>query len=155
ALLCALCDLFRADPQARWIEAALRLAETIAREFYDPERRDVFFARGADRTLVVRPASDSDGATPGGAGLAALGLVRGGALSGRRDLLEVARALFETHAPLTERVPLHLPTLVRAGALDDFGVGVGVVIGDAKAPATQALLARARALLGPDDFALV
>jgi uncharacterized protein YyaL (SSP411 family) len=154
ALLCALCDLFRADPQPRWIRAALRLAESIAREFYDPGQRDLFFARGADRTLVVRPASDSDGATPGAAGLAVLGLVRIAALCGRRDLLEVARAVLGTHAAVAERVPLHLPTLVRAGALDDSGIGVGVVIGSVSDPAVQALLARARALLGPDDFAL-
>jgi uncharacterized protein YyaL (SSP411 family) len=154
ALLCALCDLFRADPEPRWIEAALRLALAIAREFYDPAARDLFFAREADRTLAVRPASDSDGATPGAAGLAVLGLVRIAALTGRADLRDVARAVLETHAAVAERVPLHLPTLVRAGALDDFGIGVGVVIAQHGDPRAQALLARARALLGPDDFAL-
>jgi uncharacterized protein YyaL (SSP411 family) len=153
ALLCALCDLFRADPQARWIEAALRLAQTIAGEFYDPEQHDLFFTRGVDRSLVVRPASDSDGATPGGAGLAVLGLVRVAALSGRSELREVVDAVLESHAAVAERVPLHLPTLVRAGALADFGIGVGLVIGEASDPQTRALLARARALLGPDDFA--
>jgi uncharacterized protein YyaL (SSP411 family) len=154
ALLCALCDLFRADPQPRWIRAALRLAQAIAGEFYDPQARDLFFARGADRTLVVRPASDSDGATPGGAGLAVLGLVRVAALCGRAELRDVARAVLDTHAGIAERVPLHLPTLVRAGALDDAGIGVGLVIGDPSDPRSEALLARARALLAPDDFAL-
>jgi uncharacterized protein YyaL (SSP411 family) len=154
ALLCALCDLFRADPSPRWISAALRLAETIAGEFYDAQKRDLYFTRGADRTLVLRPSTDSDGATPGAAGLAVLGLVRVAALSGRRDLRGVAHAVFETHAALAERVPLHLPTLVRASALDDFGIGVGLVIGEPDDPRSRALLERARALLGPDDFAL-
>jgi hypothetical protein len=154
SLLVALCDLFRADGQPRWIEAALRLAEEIARGFYDPEARDLCFARDADRTLAVRPGSDSDGATPGAAGLAALGLVRVAALSGRADLREVAQAVLETQAGLVERVPLHLPTLVRAGALADHGIGVGLVIGAPSDPRTQALLERARALLGPDDFAI-
>jgi hypothetical protein len=154
ALLCALCDLFRADPDPRWIAAALRLAETIAHEFYDAGRRDLHFTRAADRTLVVRPATDSDGATPGAAGLALLGLVRVAALSGRADLHGVARAVLESQAAIAERVPLHLPTLVRAGALDEFGIGVGIVIGEPADPRTRALLERARALLGPDDFAL-
>jgi len=154
ALLCALCDLFRADPQPRWIEAALQLATTIAREFYDRGAHDLFFTRAADASLVLRPGSDSDGATPGAAGLAVLGLVRVAALSGRAELHEVARAVLDSHAALAERVPLHLPTLVRAGALDDAGIGVGLVIGDPADPRSQTLLARARALLGPDDFAL-
>jgi hypothetical protein len=62
--------------------------------------------------------------------------------------------VLESHAAVAERVPLHLPTLVRAGALADSGIGVGLVIGEAGDPRTEALLARARALLGPDDFAL-
>ena len=154
ALLCALLDLHRACGELCWIEAALRLAETICVDFYEPEQRDLVFVRADDATLIFGPGSDSDGATPAAAGLAVVGLVRLAALTGRSDLDEVARSVLETHAPLIEREPLHLPTLTRAAALREFGVGVGIILGDPEHAATRVLAQRARQILGPDDFVL-
>ena len=152
ALLGALLDLHRARPEERWLRAAITLAQTIASEFYAEDRQDLFFVRGDDSTLVLRPGSDSDGATPAAAGQALLGLIRIAALTGRTDWEDLSRTVIRTHAPVAEQAPTHLPTLVRAAALLDHGIGVGLIRGAPTDPRSQALADRARTLLGPDDF---
>ena len=68
ALLQALLDLHRAGAGDRYLEAALVVAEELRARFFDPRSRELFFTPGGDPTLVLRPASDSDGSDPGGVG---------------------------------------------------------------------------------------
>jgi len=155
ALCCALLDLHAAGAADRYAEAALALADAILRRFHDPERRDLFFAPAGDAQLIYRPASDPDGATPSAAGLAVLALVRCAALSGRADLRSVAEGVLDTHAALIARVPIAQPSLLRAAALLEHGLGAGIVLGAADDPRTRALAARCRRLLGPEDAVVV
>jgi uncharacterized protein YyaL (SSP411 family) len=150
-LLCGLLDLHRAGGEDRYLEACLHVAEAITTRFYDASARDFFFAPGDDATLVMRPHSDPDGATPGAAGLATLGLARLAGITGRRDIREVVDAILETHGPLAAHYPLHLPTLVRTAALIEAGAGLGLILGEREDPRAGALAARARELLGPED----
>jgi uncharacterized protein YyaL (SSP411 family) len=151
ALLAALLDLHRASGDARLVDRAISLAEAIAGRFRDAASGELFFAPANDPTLVFRPRSDSDGATPSAAGLAVLGLVRLGGLTGRDDLLAIARRAIEHEAPLAARVPHAVPTLLRAAALLERGPAVAVVFGDPRDPRAAALAARARVLLGVED----
>jgi uncharacterized protein YyaL (SSP411 family) len=137
ATLCALLDLHRAGAEDRYLERALELAHGIRTRFFAAEERDLYFVPADAETLVVRPTSDSDGATPGAAGLAALGLVRIAELTGSDELGAVVDAVLETHAPILARAPAQLPTLARAAALRDAGLGVGLVLGDPQAEATR------------------
>jgi uncharacterized protein YyaL (SSP411 family) len=151
ALLGAFLDLQRAGGGERFGAAALEVAEVIADRFYDPGERDLYFTSGEDRTLALRPRSDQDGATPAAAGVATLGLVRSAEISGRAALRGVAEAVLETHAAFAERVPRAFPTLLRAGALLEHGLGVAVIVGDPASDAARALARRARQLLLPDE----
>ena len=151
ALLCALLDLARAGGADRYLGAALTLADAICERFFSAEEGDFFFAGAEDSTLVLRPKSDSDGATPGAAGLAALGLARLAALTGRERYGEVVDAVLATQAPLARRVPQAAPTLLRAAALHEHGLGVALVLGPATDARTHTLAARARTLLGSED----
>ena len=155
ALLCALLDLHRAGGGDRYLEAALRTADAMRERFFTSDTRDLFFTAVEDSSLILRPASDSDGATPAAAGLAALGLARLSELCGRSDLREIAQSVIEKQAALANRVPVQVPTLVRAAALLDLGMGVALVLGAPEDPRSQALAARARALLGADDAVVV
>jgi hypothetical protein len=155
AMLVALLDLHRAGGPDRAVEAALRIAEEIRARFYDPDARDLFFASADSRDLVVRPLSDLDGATPSGAGLATLGLVRLASLAGRRDLLEVAESVLSTWARAAGAVPLQFPTLLRAGALLEAGPCVALVVGEPEDPRSIALARRAREIVGPEDAVVV
>ncbi len=60
-------------------------------------------------------------------------------------------AILRTHSALAASHPLHLPTLLRAAALIDFGMGLGLILGEQEDPRTRTLAARARDLLGPED----
>jgi uncharacterized protein YyaL (SSP411 family) len=155
ALLGGLLDLHRAGAGDRYLEAALVVAGELRARFFDPRARELFFTPGGDRTLVLRPSSDSDGATPSASGLAVLGLVRLASLTGRADLAEVADAVLEREGPVASRAPLYLPTLVRAAALREAEPGVAIVLGAPDDARTQALAARARALLGPEEAVVV
>ena len=155
ALLCALLDLSRAGGGDRYLEAAAVVADELRARFFDPRTRELFFTPGGDATLVMRLSSDSDGATPAASGLAVLGLVRLGSLSGRSDFSEIAEAVLEREGPVASRAPLYLPTLTRAAALREAEPGVAIVLGAAADPRTQALAARARTLLGPEDAVVV
>ncbi len=155
ALLQALLDLHRAGAGDRYLEAALVVAEELRARFFDPRSRELFFTPGGDPTLVLRPASDSDGATPAASGLAVLALVRLIALTGRPELAEIVDAVLEREGPVASRAPIYLPTLVRAAALREAEPGVALVIGDPAHAMTRALAARARALLGPEDAVVV
>ena len=155
AWLCAMLDLHRAGGEERFIESAIATAERICRDFFDADRGSLFFTAGDDATLVMRPESDSDGATPSATGLAALGLVRVAGITGREDLLAPVHCALAKQAVLADRVPSALPSLIRAGALLEHGLGVGVVIGDPSAPERSSLASRARELLGADDAVVV
>ena len=155
SLLGALLDLHRAGGDDRYMAAALRIADAVRTRFFDSALGDLFFVAEGESSLIFRPSSDSDGATPAAAALATLGLVRIAELCGRDDLAELAGAVLRSQGPRAERVPLQLPTLVRAAALRDIGMGVGLVLGDPADPRTQGLAARARKLLGPEDAVVV
>ena len=151
AVLAALLDLHRAGAGDRYVEAAIAVAEEIRTRFFDPRTRELFFTPGSDQTLVFRPSSDSDGATPSAAGLAVLGLLRLAELTGRADLAEIVDAVSEREGPVASRAPIYLPTLVRAAALRETQIGVAIILGPQGDPRSEALANRARALLGPED----
>jgi uncharacterized protein YyaL (SSP411 family) len=155
ALLQGLLDLHRAGAGDRYMEAALVVAEELRTRFFDPRTRELFFTPSGDPTLVLRPSSDSDGATPAASGLAVLALVRLVALTGRAEFAEVVDAVLEREGPVASRAPMYLPTLVRAAALREAEPGIALVLGDPAHEMTHALAARARALLGPEDAVVV
>jgi uncharacterized protein YyaL (SSP411 family) len=154
-MLEACLDLQRAGADERFFAAALRFAEDIATRFFDARAADLFLTPSDGETLVVRPRSDHDGATPHSAGLATLGLLRVGAIAGRSDLLEIAQRVLRTHAARLIRSPEALPTLARAAWVAERGISVAIVVGDPHDEATRALAARARAELRPDDAVIV
>ena len=97
ALVDALVRLAEATGEARWITEARTTADALIDLFWDDERGGVFTSgRDAER-LIVRGKDLMDNATPGGNGLAAVGLLRLAALTGdegyRDRGLEIVRLL--------------------------------------------------------------
>ncbi len=155
ALLDACLDLHRSGAGARFLDAALGLAVEISGRFFDTDANDFFLTPVDGERLVYRPRSDHDGATPHATGLATLGLLRTGEISGRADLRGIAERVLRTHAFSLERVPQAYPTLMRAVALAARGPAVAVVVGEESDPVREALAECARRLLAPEDFVLV
>jgi len=155
ALLDACLDLFRAGAGERFLAAALHFAQEIGDRFIDKERGDIFFTPCDGEELVHRPQSDHDGATPAAAGLAAVGLTRLAHLSQLAPIAEQAKTIIEAHGALIEKSPHALPTLLRAVSLSERGLSLALIRGERDAPQTQALAARARRVLLPDDAVIV
>ena len=67
----------------------------------------------------------------------------------------MAERIIAGQAPLIERSPHAVPTLLRAVALGERGLSVAVIRGEPHDPQTQALATRARRVLLPDDGVVV
>jgi uncharacterized protein YyaL (SSP411 family) len=154
-LLEACLDLHRAGAGTRFLDAARNLASEICERFFDPSEGDLFLTPSDGEPLAHRPRSDHDGAMPHSPGLATLGLLRLEALvEDGGALRKVAERVLESHAFVLDRAPEAFPTLARAAAIAERGIAVAVVVGD-DTPETQALAARARAVLAPEDGVIV
>ncbi len=151
ALLEACLDLYRAGAGDRFLAEAAALADDLCDRFWDPAEGELFLTPSDGEPLIHRPRSEPDGATPHSAGQAALGLLRAAALCGNEAWSRVVEQALRSHAYLLERAPEAFPTLARAAALQQRGLAVAVVVGDADDPAAAALARRARRLLGPQD----
>jgi uncharacterized protein YyaL (SSP411 family) len=155
AWLAALLDLHRAAGDPSLPALALAVADEIQARFFDPEENDFFLTPADGEPLPHRPRSDHDGATPHSPGLAALGLLRAAALSGRDDLRRTAERVLRTHAFVLERVPAAYPTLARAALAAERGLSCAVVVGAPDDARTRALAIAARRRLAPEDAVLV
>jgi uncharacterized protein YyaL (SSP411 family) len=155
AWLAACLDLHRATGDPSLPAVALAVADEIQARFFDPGENDLFLTPADGERLPHRPRSDHDGATPHSTGLAALGLLRAAALSGREDLRRTAERVLRTHAFVLERAPAAFPTLARAALAAERGLSCAVVVGAADDPRARALALAARRRLAPEDAVLL
>jgi uncharacterized protein YyaL (SSP411 family) len=129
ALANALLDLARAGAGNAYADEALRVTEAMLRDFWDASAATFRFAPASADGLFARATSDHDGATPAAGGLAALALVRLAALTGRDDLRAAAEAAIASDSAVAARAPVAFPTLLRAAAIHEHGLGVAIVVG--------------------------
>lgn len=155
SMLMACLDLQRAGAGLHYLEEASRIAESLLERFADREKGVLYLTPDGVDGLIHRPRAEHDGATPDAAGLALLGLTRLAALAEAPELSDFVDRALEEHALFLERAPHAFPTLLRAVALRARGLSVAVVVGRAEDPATEALAARARRVLRPEDAVLV
>ncbi|NND74433.1 MAG: thioredoxin domain-containing protein [Ilumatobacter sp.] len=84
ALVDAFTRLAETTGQARWIDAAVEVADTMLDAFWDPEHGGLFTTAEDAERLVVRQKDLSDNATPSANSNAALALYRLAALTGEQ-----------------------------------------------------------------------
>lgn len=154
AWLAACLDLQRAGAGLHWLALALEVAGEICQRFFDSAEGDFFLTPGDDATLPHRPRGEPDGATPDAGGLAALGLLRAAAISGRAELRGTAEQVLATHSAALQRAPGAFATLLRAAVWAERGLATAVIVGAEDDPQTQALATRARQLLAPEEAVL-
>ncbi|MBN1336831.1 MAG: thioredoxin domain-containing protein [Deltaproteobacteria bacterium] len=105
-------DLWEADPDTRWLEAAILLAEGLVARFADPSGGACLGA-ASDRTdLVIRQKPHLDGAHLSGNALAAGLLLGASRLADRPDLGQVARDILVALGPLAAEAPRAVPGLL-------------------------------------------
>src|ERR687892_445006 len=107
ALVDAFVRLAEATGRARWIEAARATADALLDLFWDDERGGLFTTGSDAERLVARNKDLMDNATPSANSVAAVGLLRLGALTGEERYRERAEAILRlTGALATERPDL-------------------------------------------------
>jgi uncharacterized protein len=113
-----LLDLLEARWDATALNWAVELAEVILSRFVDPDSGGFYFTADDAETLIVRPKTYSDDATPAGNGVAARLLVRLGYLLGEPRYIDAAEATLRGARAAIERYPHGHGSLLMA--LDEF-----------------------------------
>jgi hypothetical protein len=138
-----LVELFQADGEPRWLEAALRLVDARLPRYRGADGA-LFDAPDDGERLPMRPRDVMDGATASSPAVLAGALLRLAALTGRSDLAEAARQAVAAESGLLERAPEACTSLlVAAGELAGPPREL-VVVGEPGWPSTRGLLRAAR-----------
>jgi uncharacterized protein len=102
----ALVTLYEATFEPRWLHEAVTLAGIMIEQFHDA-RDGGFFSTGKDHEeLIARPKEIQDSSTPSGNGMAALGLLRLAALTGREDMRQKAEGTLAAYGGTIEDSPV-------------------------------------------------
>lgn len=79
-LIQGLLDLYEAGFELRWLQWALQLQQAMDAAFWDAERGGYFNSKESDASIVLRLKEDYDGAEPAASSVAAMNLLRLGAI---------------------------------------------------------------------------
>jgi uncharacterized protein YyaL (SSP411 family) len=109
-----LLDLYEADFQLPYLQAAIRLTEKQIELFEDRSAGGFFGAPATDPSLLVRIKDAYDGAEPSGNSVTAYNLFRLAQITDRQDFRESAGRLLAVFARRMEAAPATVPQLLAA-----------------------------------------
>ena len=153
-LLSGVLDLYEATLEARHLEFAMALADSMVAKFYDPETGGFWQSAAGAADLILRVKEDYDGAEPSGNSVAILSLLKLAAMTGRRDYQEAAAKSLRLFAERLQQLPQAVPCLLQAL---DFALEEPrrvVIAGDPAAADTRALLRAAHGVFQPHKVVL-
>ncbi|MCH7803163.1 MAG: thioredoxin domain-containing protein [Acidobacteria bacterium] len=84
---------YQATGDMRWLDHACRLMERQFELFQDEEGNDFYFTSSDHETLLIRQKEYQDNATPAGAGVTCLNLLRLSVLLGKKEYRELAQSM--------------------------------------------------------------
>jgi len=139
AMVLGLLSLYQADPNPKWYQAALGMAEQMLAHFSDP--MGGFYDTPDDgETLLYRPKDLQDNATPSGNALVVMALLQLSTYEGRSDWRLQAESMLSSTLDMMVRYPGAFAQWFCAA---DFALGPVheiAILGDLEDPATQGLL---------------
>ncbi len=109
-----LLDLYEAEFDARRIETAIGLTETMIARFEDGEAGGFFATAADERSLVMRLKDDYDGAEPSGNSIAILDLLRLARMTGRKAFEDTAERALAAFATRLAAAPEAMPQMLAA-----------------------------------------
>ncbi|MEL7208339.1 MAG: thioredoxin domain-containing protein, partial [Actinomycetota bacterium] len=130
ALVDGFTRLAEASGRARWIDEARSTADSMLDLFWDDDTGGLFTTGRDAEALVARQKDFMDNATPSANSLAALALLRLGALTGDGRYDEAARSILALFAPLAVSTPNAFGHLLAALDIAQRGLTEVVVVGD-------------------------
>ncbi len=150
AMIKAALSLHEATFDHTWLDHAERLAATLRRHHWDPDRPGYFLSADDAEALIIRPRSATDDATPSAASLMAANLIRLWRLTGKDLYRDDADAILETAAPTIATNLFATTGLLNAL---DFRLGaVDVVIVTSDTSPANELITAARESASPNTI---
>jgi len=109
-----LLELHRATGEARWLKEAEALARGMVTDFWDTKTGTFYSTPRGHETLLARPSSPDDNATPSGQSMAVLALVRLSRRTGDAGLRATAQQALDHTATSMKRFPAAMPGMLLA-----------------------------------------
>ncbi|MFO1476763.1 MAG: thioredoxin domain-containing protein [Verrucomicrobiota bacterium] len=151
-LLHGLVELYEAAPEPGTLEFAVAVAEALLHRFHDAANGGFWQSPDTASDLILRTKEEHDGAEPAGSSVAAVALLRLGAITGRTDFTAAAVGTLKASADRLSESPLALPWMLQAV---DFALQEPrrVVIGG-KSADSERLLRAAHSVFQPSKVVL-
>jgi uncharacterized protein YyaL (SSP411 family) len=130
ALIEAFLALAAATGEARWVDEARAVADTLLDHFWDPSNGGVFTTADDGEQLIVRQKDLLDNATPSANSLAATGLYRLGALTGEQRYRYQADQILQLVGGVVGGAPTAFGRLLAALDMRRAGLTEIAVVGD-------------------------
>ena len=146
-------ELYEATLEPRHLKFAIALADAMVAKFFDTENGG-FWQSLARPDLILRVKENYDGAEPSGNSVAALALLKLGAITGRAEFTEAALKTLRLFAARMQQAPQAVPYLM--GALD-FSLQEpkrAVLAGDPTAADARELLRAIHSVYQPNKVVL-
>ena len=109
-----LLDLYQASFDSQWLALALQLTERQVTLFEDGAGGGFYATSGEDRSVIARLKTDYDGAEPAGSSVAALNLLRLGAILGQDEWWAKGEKTVQAFAHQLRQSPGALPEMMTA-----------------------------------------
>jgi uncharacterized protein YyaL (SSP411 family) len=129
ALVDAFTRLAEATGEARWVRSARDVADALLDLFWDDDRGCLFTTGHDAEALITRPKDLLDSATPSANSLAAVGLLRLGALTGNDRYTGRGREIVTALAPVAGQHPTAFAHLLAAVDMEASGLTEIAIVG--------------------------
>jgi uncharacterized protein YyaL (SSP411 family) len=144
-LVQAFLDLYAADFQHHWLTKALQFTEAAVEQFYDADTGGFFLTRpDHDAGLILRVKEDTDSVIPSASAVAALNLLRLARLTGRENLLQMARRTIKSGLSRMKANPEAAAGMLMAQLVQQAPWIQIAIAGDGDHPGTRAMIDAAR-----------
>jgi uncharacterized protein YyaL (SSP411 family) len=113
-LLSGVIDWYEATLAPEPLDFAIALAEAMLAKFYDAANGGFWQSAADAKDLILRVKEDYDGAEPSGNSVAALTLLKLGAMTGRKEFLEAAEKTLRLFSARLQQTPQAVPYMLQA-----------------------------------------
>ena len=153
-LLSGVIEIYEATPEPRHLDFAIELADSMLAHFYDSENGGFWQSTNDSKDLILRVKDDYDGAEPSGNSVAALALLKLGAITGGKDFTEAAEKTLGLFAHRLQNFPQAMPFMLHALDFSLQEPKRAVIAGKSDSPGFRELLRAAHGVYQPNKIVL-
>jgi uncharacterized protein YyaL (SSP411 family) len=113
-LLSGVIDFYEATLDAKSLEFAIALAQSMLARFYDAQEGGFWQSPPDASHLILRVKEDYDGAEPSGNSVAALALLKLGKITDRKEFIAAGEKTLRLFADRLQRMPQAVPFMLQA-----------------------------------------